>query len=790
MEKHPYFFGFLALAALILFVYGDVIFGSSNIVLSRSGTDLTTGIYNAVFSFSQLRQGHLPLWNPHLLSGYPWFASFQTLLLYPPAWMFLVLPLGKAVNAFIVLHVLLIGFGMYCWLKQQNLHPLSCVLGGALLMFASTVTMQIYAGHVTPLSSMAWIPFILWTVDGCFNVKNRLRWILAGTIFVALQIMGGFPQHVYYTGLVVGIYVIGKIIQMSPATLWQRLKVLLSVGVIYLWACVICAIQLLTTFAAATETARQGKLPFNFAGSYSFPFENILTLFFPKILGDGTYLPYWGRWDMWEMIFYIGITGVILAFIGFRFSIKNEKQCLPFLSLIVITGLISFGKYTPFYILLYNYVPGFGSFRVNSRILFETSVFLVALSAFGYDYLLKTSFVSKQRYATGMFVMAGLFFIAAVMAFSQHLPGLKVLLAFIPSTHQHYLNAHFYTTLSNIHHVAQFASLQILMAAILTFMIGILFWMSAKTRRAIYYLGLLSIAELIFFTATMRPTFDLRDTQKPKLKEFLAAHPGDERFLKIPLDNWAASLPSSISGGDISGYESFRLMRYDRFIQYAQGDDDQTVYPILPFERLSPLFALLRCKYFFDKGKIKLLKTAPLPHLLLVPRWQRLQGQEKVLSKLSETNFNPRSIVYLESSPKFNTTQKTPNTIDTASITHSSSDWLDITASASQNMILLITDAYAKDWKVFPYTDSSQQNYDLMPADYVLRGIPLSPGFHHFRLQYAPSAFYLGRNISLISLILFLFLTTTVCFFRNILGGTTQFLCKSRKLKTIHRCIF
>jgi hypothetical protein len=625
--------------------------------------------------------------------------------------------------------------------------------------------MQIYAGHVTPLSSMAWIPFILLTVDGCFDVKYRLRWILAGTIFVALQIIGGFPQHVYYTGLVVGIYVIGKIIQMSPASLWQRFKVLLSVGVIYLWACVMCAIQLLTTFAAATETARQGKLPFDFAGSYSFPFENILTLFFPKILGDGTYLPYWGRWDMWEMIFYIGISGVVLAFVGFRSS-KSKKQCLLFLSLIVVTGLISFGKYTPFYTLLYNYVPGFGSFRVNSRILSETSIFMVALAAFGYDYLLTTSFVSKQRYAVGIFVIAGLFFIVAVMAFSQHLPGLKVLLAFIPSTHQHYLNPHFYSTSSNIHHVAQFASLQILIAAILTFMIGILFWMSAKTRRAIYYIGLLSIAELLFFTVTMRPTFDLRDTQKPRLKEFLVTHPGDERFLKTPLDNWAASLPSSISGGDISGYESFRLRRYDRFIQYAQGDNDQTVYPILPFDRLSPLFALLRCKYFFDNGKIKVLKTTSLPHLLLVHRWQIVQDKEKVLPKLSAKNFDPRSIVYLESSPQFYTAQKPLTSINAASIINTSSDWLDIQASVSQNTILLITDAYAKNWKVFPYGDSSQQKYDVMPADYVLRGIPLSPGNHHFRLQYAPKAFYRGKFISLISLIALLFLITN-CLINN-----------------------
>ena len=145
-----------------------------------------------------------------------------------------------------------------------------------------------------------------------------------------------------------------------------------------------------------------------------------------------------------------------------------------------------------------------------------------------------------------------------------------------------------------------------------------------------------------------------------------------------------------------------------------------------------------------------------LPHLLLVPNWQINPDQDTILPELKKETFNPRHTVILEAPPHFSSPSATRPTMDHVSLVNQSVNWLDIKATTTQNTILLVTDAYAKDWKVFPYADSSQQQYDVMPADYILRGIPLSPGTHHFRLEYAPDAFYRGRNISLIALALYL----------------------------------
>ena len=46
--------------------------------------------------------------------------------------------------------------------------------------------------------------------------------------------------------------------------------------------------------------------------------------------------------------------------------------------------------------------------------------------------------------------------------------------------------------------------------------------------------------------------------------------------------------------------------------------------------------------------------------------------------------------------------------------------------------------------------------YQVLPADYCLRGIPLGRGHHEILLEYRPVAYVVGRWVSLASLFLYL----------------------------------
>ncbi|MGZ5566333.1 MAG: hypothetical protein ACXWKG_04895, partial [Limisphaerales bacterium] len=67
--------------------------------------------------------------------------------------------------------------------------------------------------------------------------------------------------------------------------------------------------------------------------------------------------------------------------------------------------------------------------------------------------------------------------------------------------------------------------------------------------------------------------------------------------------------------------------------------------------------------------------------------------------------------------------------------------------------ILLVTDAYSRFWKVHALEPSSQQNYEILPADYCLRAVPLAAGHHLLKMEYRPPAFTVGKWVSLVSVL-------------------------------------
>src|ERR1043165_8404721 len=65
------------------------------------------------FTSMELKGGRLPLWNPYNASREPWLANPQTGVVYPPARVFLPLPLAPAYMLYLFFHVVVLGWGAY-----------------------------------------------------------------------------------------------------------------------------------------------------------------------------------------------------------------------------------------------------------------------------------------------------------------------------------------------------------------------------------------------------------------------------------------------------------------------------------------------------------------------------------------------------------------------------------------------------------------------------------------------------------------------------------------------------
>jgi hypothetical protein len=92
----------------------------------------------------------LPLWTPANLSGMPLAANQLAMRFYPPAWLFLFLPINPVFNLLFVFHLFWGGLGVY-WLLRAGFDldsipalsgALTFALGGKLLAHAA-------GGHVS-----------------------------------------------------------------------------------------------------------------------------------------------------------------------------------------------------------------------------------------------------------------------------------------------------------------------------------------------------------------------------------------------------------------------------------------------------------------------------------------------------------------------------------------------------------------------------------------------------------------------------------------------------------------
>ena len=132
-----------------------------------------------------------------------------------------------------------------------------------------------------------------------YSKTSGFRSVLLGMFAVAMQLLAGFPQYVFYTAIIAGLY---SLLRLLSDWNWRRAVALLS---IYPGAALLAAVQLLPAIQTTRETTRGLRLPFAFASMVAFPPENFLTLFAPNFFGEMA--KYWGRWYLWETSLFIGV---------------------------------------------------------------------------------------------------------------------------------------------------------------------------------------------------------------------------------------------------------------------------------------------------------------------------------------------------------------------------------------------------------------------------------------------------------------------------------------------------
>src|SRR5437588_3336683 len=179
------FIAVISLLVLTLGMFGDLLFVGGTRVVGYQITDLYLQFLPwREFGFRELATGNLALWNPYIFGGAPYFGAMQAALLYPPNWLFLILPLASAVNWSVALHVFAIGAFMFLWMRVRGLQIAAALFAAVLVMFGGAHFLHIFAGHLPHLLAMTWAPLIFCVIDALFETRI-LRWCFIGMFAVA-----------------------------------------------------------------------------------------------------------------------------------------------------------------------------------------------------------------------------------------------------------------------------------------------------------------------------------------------------------------------------------------------------------------------------------------------------------------------------------------------------------------------------------------------------------------------------------------------------------------------------
>ena len=254
---------------------------------------------------------------------------------------------------------------------------------------------------------------------------------------------------------------------------------------------------------------------------------------------------------------------------------------------------------------------------------------------------------------------------------------------------------------------------------------------------------------MIGFVAGQVTVSHISDAMPDALRQFVAVHPGDYRVLNLVRPNNGFLL----GAGDIGGDNPALLRRYAEFICFTQSDDPDHAIQLLPFKTIVPLYAMLRFRYAMIPIARKVSASwqstvPPLPRLLLV-------SDEKVISEGRDAIFSAMHDFLIQGRPCLLESEPEPHpesgATGAARLISDLPDELIVEADTDKPTLLLITDLYDHDWHAEALPDSAQQSYQLMPADYILRAVPLAAGHHHLRIVYAPAAVPIGIGISMVA---------------------------------------
>lgn len=687
------------------------------------------------FAAVSLANGELPLWNPYTFSGMPFQADIQSAVFYIPNLILTLFVSGERlhffwVEFFIILHYILAGISMYFLMKHFKVEKLPALFSALVYMLSGF--MITHGIHQIIINHVAWLPLVLLLFTIAIEQKSLLYTILGG-LTLGHSILAGFPQlSLYILLLLLFYFTFLFIVKIKEVNFKEALTIVPVAAGFVIIAILLTAIQILPTIELAPLSNR-AEISYEKSQEGTFHPQQIITLLIPKFFGEQSakVSNYWGTgqyWHYWETNFYIGIAGLLFAFVAF--SIIHKNKLVLFFSIVFLFSILyALGDYFILHKFFFHYIPGFHLFRNPGRMSLLFTFSAAILSGIGLNEIIKSSNLPDRR--------AGKKFLSKISIITI-LIGIGVWGLVQLGIFQQHQNVQFLKEIQNIAH----SQSNITLAFVAAIAIVIFIFSRSKISNFIFITIILTIQFVDihnfgfnFNNGKVSPTEYYQRTER--LTNYLKTE-GEKEYFRI----------NSRQGGNMildrnqgmvdklflmEGYTPLSLQR-----AFTIGSS---------WEKICDLHnAKYRIQIDEERQTMGLTQsTTYLPRAWFVYNYKVISDDEKIKEFMSQPEFDPSQIVVLEEDIKLPSEQKVSWNSWNAKINSYKLNSISLDVSTPNDGILVLSEIFYPGWKA--YIDGVEQN--ILRANWNLRAVVVEKGEHKIEICFEPKPFYDGAIISL-----------------------------------------
>jgi hypothetical protein len=340
--------------------------------------------------------GEAPWWTPNILGGYPIVADPITALFYPPN----LLMHAFTPDAFLpyirlefqlALHFHWAAVGTYFLARSLTGSRAGALL--AALVFAYGAFFAWHTPHLSPISSLSWLPWIMLSFLNALRHRSAL-WTGAGAGAFGAMVLAGHALTIVQisyllAGLTIGLAFHGW---RQPNNDRQHVvSTFLIGGAIIVLGTGLAAIQLLPSLELSSQTNRANFTWADASGSSYMP-HWLVTAVVPNFFAHDGPAPYWASGDPAETNSYVGLLPLFLAVLAVTRAKPSDRGITTLLTVATVIALfVAFGAHTWLYRILFDILPGVDRVRRPGNAIALVHFGIALLAAYGAKSLTQTS---------------------------------------------------------------------------------------------------------------------------------------------------------------------------------------------------------------------------------------------------------------------------------------------------------------------------------------------------------------------------------------------------------------